>query len=531
MKQKQWQLQQQQQQQMMMMTIVTTVIVTLDVATFFPVATATATTTTTTTRTTTLIINNTVDGSFYAPILDEVTQEWIGEKYQDLVYDKETGIFLGINQGYAFNFDDDSKSNIGGLPLPPPYISNDVVYLQDRGGGGGGDGSDVIVFLNDYIVLATGEQFGSYMGGHVEEIVLQSDPVYISELVLTEPPSRPLPLQGEDSDGEGDDANASVVNLNSTTSFHITSEGGFYFQVSQPAAAQPDTGTTEQIGQLFQNPAFVPQVDNNAPNVSITNDTVIGINQGYSYQFPNEALIPDVPGLTGMSENIMGNRYFVLDEGNIIVINEAVIHGSGIYSKYSGTSLVEQVLSTDPNWVSKITLQENNDIPATTGGYVSNGTRPYDFRVTSEGGWYNAFLDPISGEQTGEQFQNPVYDAAGTRIGTNQGYGFNFPPSYMNLTQVWQGNRVFHLEGGTITFYGQAIVAASGDYKAYAGGTYKEVTVSQDPDYVSEITLMPLSTNNGSGSTSDDQQSGSGSSSNIFCFTAMLFVPIVCQLT
>ena len=122
--------------------------------------------------------------------------------------------------------------------------------------------------------------------------------------------------------------------------------------------------------------------------------------------------------------------------------------------------------------------------------------------------------DPVSGKQTGERFQNPIYNLDGNRIGTNQGYGFDFPVSYHNLTQGWQGNRIFYLEGGTLDVLDEIIVAATGNYSKYAGGMFHEVIVTSDPDWVSEIwvTLHPPSSSSSSPSDDGDGTTGGGGS-------------------
>ena len=170
---------------------------------------------------------------------------------------------------------------------------------------------------------------------------------------------------------------------------------------------QKTNGTaTEQIGQEFINPAFVPQ----QTIVEDDNGNHIGVNQGYSFQFPNNTYIEYVlGGYSGSyqeNENYQGNRFFILEEGNMIIFNEVVIQATGIYEIYKGTSITEQVISSDPYWISEITLNASATITTDDDDVDSDGDNscfgdpdcPYDFRITSDGGWYDAMVRSRFGE-------------------------------------------------------------------------------------------------------------------------------------
>ena len=86
---------------------------------------------------------------------------------------------------------------------------------------------------------------------------------------------------------------------------------------------------------------------------------------------------------------------------------------------------------------------------------MSNG--PYDLRVTSEGGFYDPILD-ANGKQIGERYQSPVFNSSNVRIGTNQGYSFNFESSNF-VPPITHGNRIFYLEEGTLDVLNEVIVA------------------------------------------------------------------------
>ena len=79
-------------------------------------------------------------------------------------------------------------------------------------------------------------------------------------------------------------------------------------------------------------------------------------------------------------------------------------------------------------------------------------------------------------------------DPEGNRIGTNQGYAFNFPPDDANYaSRISLSNRIF----GELNVLNEVIVAGNGVYKVYTGGTFNEKIISYEPLYVAEITLIP----------------------------------------
>ncbi|KAL7549508.1 hypothetical protein ACHAWF_012773, partial [Thalassiosira exigua] len=413
-----------------------------------------------------LLVNNTSDGGYYSPILDGTSGKWIGEKYQDALFDRATGDFVGINQGYAFNFDQGAPGESSNY--------NGVFYFEDGG---------QMTVMNDDVVAATGA-YSSYVGGEVEEHVLSYDPDYVAELTFREPKPTVWDVEDELESESGDADNFS---------FFITSKGGFYFAISQNGT---DGGAPQQIGQMFQNPAYVPKAGTGVENHTSIMD--IGINQGYSYQFPEEAFITELLGGYSGSyqqlENYMDNRHFMLERGNLTMLNEVVVHATGGYKKYVGTSIVERVVSSDPDWISEIKLEVSNGtaIAGSEATFVPvDSGSPHDLLVTFEGGWYDPMIDPDSGNVTGARFQLPVLDSNGTRVGTAQGYGFDFPPSMYNLTRPWQGSRIFYLPGGTLDVLDESVVAATGAYQGYAGGRLDETIDSHHPTWVSRIRLMP----------------------------------------
>src|SRR5210317_1888592 len=119
---------------------------------------------------------------------------------------------------------------------------------------------------------------------------------------------------------------------------------------------------------------------------------------------------------------------------------------------------------------------------------VIKPTHAYDFTVTSKGGFYESITDMSTGEQIGELFQNPAINPDGKRIGTSQGFAYNFAtdssPDYANR------NWIFFLDDGIIQVMDQTIVSGSGSYEKYTNGRVEQRIQSVDPEYISEITLV-----------------------------------------
>mmetsp|Transcript_8828 Transcript_8828/g.21444 ORF Transcript_8828/g.21444 Transcript_8828/m.21444 type:complete len:498 (-) Transcript_8828:240-1733(-) len=369
----------------------------------------------------------------------------IGEMYQDDLFDVN-GTRVGTHQGFAFNFDNGTQFN-----------SNGIIFTT----------TGEVNFIDSYIVSATGE-YAKYQDGTMPNWNVTSDDPYIADVTMIEPTP--------DTDTAGD-----KVDTSNSMAFRITSEGGYYSPISMNG---------NQIGEVFQNPI-----------ISLPDSTIVGINQGYSFQFPQDEYITKLLGGTPPLENSMSNRQFIFnnEEGKMIVLNKQVLHATGMYIKYSGATLSEDVISEDPNYVADITVTVPSTAAAATDGeqhgtYTRDANASYDFRVTSEGGFYDPItsLDDNTGEvvQIGERFQNPVYNSTGDRIGTNQGFGFDFPTANYT-TEKFNGNRVIYLEGGTLGLFNEVIVSAGGIYREYAGGKWKTNLISEHPIYVAEISLIP----------------------------------------
>ena len=392
----------------------------------------------------TLRLNDTA--RFYSPIKDGATGEVIGGMFQDDVYDETGQTLLGTNQGYYFDFPGNYSSayaaNVTDGDSSAYSNANLILFLEEG----------EIHMMNNAIIAGTGI-YKRFTGGHMREDIVTYDPEYSAFFTFFEPENT------TDQESENEDEFA-------TETLRIVSEGGYYFPIIDNT-----TGESKHIGQKFENPVFEGDATEQ-----------IGTNQGFGFDFP---ILPVL-----QKHNYNSNRRFFLKDGLMDVLNEVVVRATGRYEKYTGTLFSERVLSADPSFVSEVTLSTIKADP-TADGEVMTPNEGYDFSITSQGGFYAPIVDPDSGEQVGERFQNPVTDPIGDRIGINQGYGFNFPPDPANYTRTLaQGNRIFYLRKGTLNVFNDVIVHATGIYEPYTGGRFHESIVSYNPDYVAEITLV-----------------------------------------
>lgn len=263
--------------------------------------------------------------------------------------------------------------------------------------------------------------------------------------------------------------------------FIITSKGGFYEAIT-------DVNGT-QIGERFQNPAINQAGDQ------------IGTSQGFGYSFaPNST-----------SDPANKNRIFFLDDGQIELMDEAIVVATGSYEKYTGGRISENIASFVPDYTLEITLLEPEEVGSITTTADQTQQVYETFKITAEGGFALPFMSP-SGEQFGEMFQNPIFvknnktgDWEKLKDGsTCQGFGFNFVPEvwlpndtlvYFTEISPYIGssfvrNRLFFLPGGELTVCNEAIVQGTGVYKRYTGGSFRENVTHLHPKYVAEITLQ-----------------------------------------
>jgi len=337
------------------------------------------------------------------------------------------------------------------------------------------ENGDQLDLHNDVIVAASGEYSRYTGGGVVEKEKVTNDGDYEIEITLVEP----LPDIEEDDDEESDE----------TLTLWFTSEGGYYnpfLAVNEPF---------EQIGESFRNPIY------NDTNTSLS--TRVGTNQGFSYQFPNVTFNPTLVPYNG-------NRKFIMDDGEMDIFNVVVLGGTGQYRKFTGTEFKQDIISPDPNWVATATFStatEPSSTPITPqeeeGEVVSDGDAKatYDFKlIGGDAGFSDFILDYNTKQEIGNRFQNPVLNPSGKRIGTNQGFRFDFPPDeYTNNKPFYMANRFFQLEDGELNVMNEVIVLGTGIYSKYTGGYLNETLISVNP-FETEITLVEKS----SSSTSDD---------------------------
>ena len=356
--------------------------------------------------------------------------------FQDIVKNT-TGAKIGNTQGYWFTFPNSTIGNNGNVKI-----------ILD-------DGSQIDV-MNDAIVAGTGD-YKKYIGGSVSRIVESPGPNYVAQVTLVEPPS-------SSSSAKEDDDEPSTV--------RITAEGGFYQAINDYST--DDNSTGPQIGELFQNQVY-------AKGKFGASSLPIGMNQGYCI-------------------GPVCNRVFSSGNGTITLLDDAIVQGTGPYSRFTGGSIIQtEIANNTEGYVADVTFyMKGTDI---VDGDIVDGAD--DKAPPSEVTFLlNSGTDPSSsiytpllngdGQQIGERFELIPLMASGTgeSKGTITGYCFNFPP--MNGTDIAQNcNRRLSLDGGDITVFNEIIMQGTGSYEKYTGGKFQEIIVSKDPVYSSRITLTP----------------------------------------
>ena len=315
------------------------------------------------------------------------------------------------------------------------------------------DGSQLDL-QNEMIVAASG-RYVKYTGGSIAEkfIIDKVNDSYDIEISLIEPE-----LYEGDKDEESDDE----------ITIRITSDG--YYNAFM-AVIEPH----EQIGEAF------------IQSTRALNSSTIGINQGSGYIFPNVTFNPTM-------STWQGNQKFIMNDGEMEMFNQVVLRGTGPYRKFVGIEATQDIISIDPNWVADLTFSATK--PSTPDEEEveldgDNKDTTYDFKlIGGDAGFSDYILDYNTQQEIGNRFQNPVLNPSGKRIGTNQGFRFNFPPDeYTKNKPFYMANRLFQLEDGELNVMNELIVSATGIYSKYLGGYFNETLISSDP-FTSEITLV-----------------------------------------
>jgi len=195
-----------------------------------------------------------------------------------------------------------------------------------------------------------------------------------------------------------------------------------------------------------------------------------------------------------------------MDDGEMDIFNVVVLRGTGPYRKFTGTEFKQDIISPDPAWIATATFSTATEQTAVSPEeVVSDGdakATTYDFKlVGGEAGFSDYILDYNTKQEIGNRFQNPVLNPSGKRIGTNQGFRFDFPSNeYTKNKPFYMANRFFQLKDGELNVMNEVIVLGTGIYSKYTGGHLNETLISVDP-FETEITLVEKS----SSSISDDE--------------------------
>ena len=339
------------------------------------------------------------------------------------------------------------------------------------------ENGDQLDLHNNVIVAASGK-YARYTGGSVvEKEVVTNDGDYEIEITLVEPV-----MEEEDDEDE-------------TLTLRYTSDGGYYNPFL--AVIEP----FDQIGEAFRNPIY------NNTNTSLSSR--VGTNQGFGYVFPNVTFNPTL-------SPFQGNRKFIMDDGEMDMFNQVVLGGTGPYRKFTGTQFKQDIISPDPDWVATATFSTATKPTTAVSSekeVVSDSdtkTTAYDFKlIGGDSGFSDFILDYNTKQEIGNRFQNPVLNPSGVRIGTNQGFRFDFPPDeYTNNKPFYMANRFFQLEDGELNVMNEVIVLGTGIYSKYTGGYLNETLISVNP-FETEITLVEKSN-----SASDDEMGVDETSNN-----------------
>ena len=373
-------------------------------------------------------------GQYYRDILDGRTLDVIGGLFQDAVYDNSgEGNRIGTAQGYAYYHDapprDDganNNNNYGWGQTSWKWNVNKIMFLDE------GD----IILLDNYIIAATGK-YGKYAGGSIVENNNELD-YTTAEITLMERGTAAATAAATTT------TEATAESVTQST-FRIDGIDGYYYPIT-------NTNGTTQIGEKFQNTML---------HIDDTSDT-IGMTRGYGYTFPSETFLSESLGVESAAA-INSNRIFQFNDGEYVyAINNGIVFGSGPYAKYERGIYIEDIYD------SSITFIPDSSSTATTDDEDEEGDDPTMY-ITTVGRFYEPIFDPRTNEEIGNRFQNPIYDSSSkdaNRIGTEQGYVFNFPPA-TNTRDLSQGNRQLYLIDGTITVYNDIVVAATGRYTRY----------------------------------------------------------------
>ena len=143
----------------------------------------------------------------------------------------------------------------------------------------------------------------------------------------------------------------------------------------------------------------------------------------------------------------------------ILIFNDVIVYATGKYSQFVGPVVEDVVPVSDqqPYFIVDMTLSKSTtpttqNPPSDNDDDDDDNDGSYDFIIKSEGGFFSDINDVLTGDPIGSRYQNPILDLNGKQIGTNQGYGFNFPVpgAEFNVSiNPWQENRRLFFNDGS----------------------------------------------------------------------------------
>ena len=161
---------------------------------------------------------------------------------------------------------------------------------------------------------------------------------------------------------------------------------------------------------------------------------------------------------------INSNRIFQFNDGEYVYAeNNGIVFGSGPYQKYERGMYTEDVYDSSITFIADSSVNDNE-------AASSPQEEAPTMYITTIGRFYEPILYPKTGAVIGSRYQNPIFDSSSNdakRIGTEQGFDFNFPSAMNTRRDLLQGNRQLYLLDGTITIYNDIVVGATGIYKKY----------------------------------------------------------------
>mmetsp|Transcript_42397 Transcript_42397/g.47195 ORF Transcript_42397/g.47195 Transcript_42397/m.47195 type:complete len:297 (+) Transcript_42397:76-966(+) len=215
---------------------------------------------------------------------------------------------------------------------------------------------------------------------------------------------------------------------------------------------------------------------------------LVGINQGFSFNYSKYGDDDN----TLSYQQVNGHDVLILERGEVSTLNGNIVAATGDYERYNHGYVNQTIISLHPHWLSELTFIEPTEVkPELIPKLIPD--LPLSLVTQTVGDHYLHYRSREIGKLTAVLTNEEVYDHSGVRLGTSQGYSFNFPKDKTYITPFTSGMgnlmncKILFEDGETMVVFNAWVLYATGKYKQYEGCQFEQISTNKDETIIEII--------------------------------------------